>query len=291
MNYPHRPVRIGERDAALVRALKHRLNEALGLHGAAALDIGDPAFGPRMRNAVRLFQERHVDTQGRPLVQDGNVGVLTWAALFGAASVAPRTPSMPPLLARAVQIAGVAADRGVREMPRNSNRGPEVDEYLRRTGTPPGHAWCCAFVYWCMDEAASALGIDNPMVRTAGCLKHWQRAEAHGATRLLARDARRDVSLVQPGMMFIIDHRKGLGHTGLIERVEAGLLHTIEGNTDASRTREGGGVYRLVRKVGEINRGFIAYRARAALGSLCVSDGARGVDRLQAAPMQCLPQT
>ena len=33
----------------------------------------------------------------------------------------------------------------------------------------------------------------------------------------------------------------------------------IEGNTDATKTREGGGVYRLARRIGEINRGFIAY--------------------------------
>jgi hypothetical protein len=50
-----------------------------------------------------------------------------------------------------------------------------------------------------------------------------------------------------------------LGHTGLVEKVSGGLLTTIEGNTDASRTREGGGVYRLTRKIGEINKGFIDY--------------------------------
>jgi hypothetical protein len=113
-----------------------------------------------------------------------------------------------------------------------------------------------------MDEAANALGVINPMVRTAGCLKHWQRAEAHGAMRVHAKnakDAKRDASFVQPGMIFIIDHGRGLGRTGFVERIDAGLLHTIEGNTDANRTREGGGVYRLVRKVGEINCGFIAY--------------------------------
>lgn len=259
MHYPHRTVMPGEHDAALVRALKVRLNDALALHGNDRLDVDEPRFGPRMRNAVRLFQARHVDAHGRPLVQDGRIGVLTWAALFGAASVASSTPPLSPLLARALQIAGAAADAGVREVPRNSNRGPEVDDYLRRTGTPPGHAWCCAFVYWCMDEAASALEVDNPMVRTAGCLKHWHRAQAHGATRMHAKDAKRDASRVQPGMIFIVDHGKGLGHTGFVERVDAGLLSTIEGNTDASRTREGGGVYRLVREIGEINCGFVAY--------------------------------
>jgi hypothetical protein len=39
------------------------------------------------------------------------------------------------------------------------------------------------------------------------------------------------------------------------------LLATIEGNTDASKTREGGGVYRLTRKIVEINPGYISYAA------------------------------
>lgn len=60
-------------------------------------------------------------------------------------------------------------------------------------------------------------------------------------------------------MIFVMDHGKGRGHTGLVDAVEAGMLRTIEGNTDASKTREGGGVYRLTRKVGEINKGFIDY--------------------------------
>ena len=85
--------------------------------------------------------------------------------------------------------AGAAADAGVREVPRNSNRGPQVDEYLRRAGVQPGLAWCCAFTYYCFDEAAARAGIDNPMFRTAGCLAHWNNAERHGGTRLLARDA------------------------------------------------------------------------------------------------------
>jgi len=65
--------------------------------------------------------------------------------------------------------------------------------------------------------------------------------------------------LIQPGMVFIMDFGGGMGHTGFVERVEGGYLHTIEGNTDASQTREGGGVYRLQRKVGSINKGFIRY--------------------------------
>jgi len=120
--------------------------------------------------------------------------------------------------------------------------------------------WCCAFVYYCFDKASKKLGRPkNPMVRTAGCLDHWNKAPSRGAARIRAAEATDDPTLVKPGMIFIMDHGKGRGHTGLVDAVEAGMLSTIEGNTDASKTREGGGVYRLTRKVGEINKGFIDY--------------------------------
>jgi hypothetical protein len=60
-------------------------------------------------------------------------------------------------------------------------------------------------------------------------------------------------------MVFIMDHGGGLGHTGLVESVQGGLITTIEGNTNTALSREGGGVYRLTRKLVEINKGFIDY--------------------------------
>jgi hypothetical protein len=56
-----------------------------------------------------------------------------------------------------------------------------------------------------------------------------------------------------------MDHGGGFGHTGFVERVDGGMMTTLEGNTDASKTREGGGVYRLTRKIADVNKGFIDY--------------------------------
>ncbi len=261
MKYPGRVIKSGETDVRIVRALKTALNQALALKGTQAivLDADNPLFGPRMKQAVKLFQARNVDNQLQPLKVDGEVGSLTWEALFGTERVPQIEAKAKGLAARVLAKAGAEADAQVREKPRNSNRGPEVDEYLRRAGVPLGLAWCCAFTYWCFDEAAAQSGIDNPMYRTAGCMAHWNNAERHGGTRLLASEAVANPGLIQPGMVFIMDFGGGLGHTGFIERVEGGYLHTIEGNTDASQTREGGGVYRLTRKVGSVNKGFISY--------------------------------
>lgn len=261
MQYPGRVIKAGEQDAHVVKALKRRLNQVLGIERdpALRLDPNDRNFGPKMKQTVKLFQARNVDAEGRTLKQDGEVGSLTWAALFGTATVPTSDATRDRFLARVVQIAAAEEAKQVREVPKNSNRGPQVEAYLRRAGVRPGLAWCCAFVYWCADEAAQAMRRANPMVKTAGCLDHWRRAPAHGAQRILKTRAVGDPGLVKPGMIFIMDHGGGLGHTGLVEKVVGGLLTTIEGNTDASRTREGGGVYRLTRRVAEINKGFIDY--------------------------------
>lgn len=263
MDYPKRVIKAGEADAEIVKALKRQLNEALAAAEGSELrlDPENPRFGPTTKRAVKLFQARHVDDEGRPLKQDGEVGSLTWSALFGARSVPIAEEADDALLARALEIAAGEEARQVREDPRNSNRGPEVEAYLASTGTPPGYAWCCAFVYWCLQQAAGRAGRANPMVKTPGCLDHWNKARRKGVRTVSKAEAIADPARVKPGMIFIMDHGGGAGHTGFVEKVTGGLLTTIEGNTDASRTREGGGVYRLTRKIVEINKGFIDYAA------------------------------
>jgi len=265
MDYPGHVIKVGEKDAEVVKALKQQLNAVLGLANDPALRLNpeDPAFGPKMKQAVKLFQARNVDAGGHPLCQDGEVGIRTWAALFGHETVPVQDGAASPFLAKVVKIAAGEAKRGVREIPRNSNCGPDVENYQACAGSSPGTAWCCAFVYWSFDRAADSLGIANPMVRTASCMEHWRLAQKKGARRIPAAEALGDPSLVRPGMVFIIDHGGGLGHTGLVEAVRAGVLTTIEGNTDGSKTREGGGVYRLTRGLAEINKGFIDYSAQA----------------------------
>lgn len=261
MEYPGRVIRLGETDVGVLTELTSALNQQLVLQGeeVLVLDPEHPVFGLELKRAVKLFQSRHVDADGVPLRSDGEVGPITWAVLFGMQSVPAAAQSGDLLLSEVLEIAAGEEAKRVREQPMNSNRGPEVDEYLLRAGVSPGLAWCCAFVYWCFDEAAGRLQRDNPMVRTAGCLDHWNRAPSRGARRIIRHQAVADPGLLCPGMVFIIDHGQGKGHTGLVESVGGGYITTIEGNTDASLTREGGGVYRLSRKIVDINKGFIDY--------------------------------
>jgi hypothetical protein len=67
--------------------------------------------------------------------------------------------------------------------------------------------------------------------------------------------------LVLPGQIFIISTGGGHGHTGFIEKIEGGLLTTIEGNTNNNGSREGVGVFRRkARTINSINEGFLEYQ-------------------------------
>jgi hypothetical protein len=214
-------------------------------------------------NAVKLFQSRFTDVNGVPLEIDGDVGGLTWGALFGPQSLPVTRDTQSPLLDAVLAVA--SRQIGVMESPPGSNRGPEVDRYLQSVGLDPkagSFAWCVAFIYFCFDSASKQLKRDNPMIRTAGVLDHWNRAGRKGVPRITAENAATEPGLVKPGQIFVIDTGKGLGHSGLVETVTGSSLVTIEGNTNDGGSRDGVGVFRRsMRKIPGINKGFVDYGA------------------------------
>lgn len=252
--YPGHLIQKGEGDAKLVKNIQNQLNRL----GCGPIDV-DGEFGNQTLNAVKLFQARYTDTSERPLLVDGKLGAITWAALFGQ----EETPQAKTFgfLQSALQIA--QSQIGIMEQPMGSNRGPEIDQFLRSTGKNPAtgsYAWCAAFVYWCFNEAAKKALMDNPVIRTAGVMDHWNKAGQRQIPRLLMNDAFNDPGKIKPGFLFVISSGGGLGHIGIVEQINAGLLTTIEGNTNNNGSREGIGVFRREsRKVSQINRGFIDY--------------------------------
>jgi CHAP domain/Putative peptidoglycan binding domain len=251
MNYPNRLIRQGETDKVIVTAIQNALNNKKC--GPLTAD-GD--FGAKTTSAVKLFQTLHTDASGQALKADGVVGAITWFQLFDSEKAAATIAD--DLLGEALRKA--ISQIGVIENPPNSNRGNEVDIYLRRAGLDPEgqhYSWCAAFVYWCFDEASKMLGQPNPLYKTAGVLNHWNKSTAR---HIKPAEAQANSGLIIPGSIFIIDHGQGMGHTGIVERVNGGNLITIEGNTNPQRSRNGYGVFRLTtRKVKDINKGFLVY--------------------------------
>ncbi len=248
MKYPNRIIKQGEVDSAIVVAIQKRL-EAVGLGS-----FKESGFGPQTAAAVKLFQSTHSDQAGTPLEIDGKVGAITWAVLFEIKDVPRSIQSKSQLSNEAIKIA--RSQIGVMEKPPGSNRGAEVDQYLESVNCPPGNFWCAGFVYWCFDQASKNTRIVNPLYKTAGCLEHWNKTSGK---KIGFKDAINNPSLVSTGQIFILDHGRGMGHTGIIEKVEGGFIHTIEGNSNASGSRNGIGIFQIQRKIAKINKGFIEY--------------------------------
>lgn len=140
------------------------------------------------------------------------------------------------------------AEIGKEEIPRGSNWGEHVQKYLKTIGINFPASWCMAFMYWCFEEWENISGHENPLVKTGGVLHQWNQ--------IPAKYKFSNLIMPEPGDIFIMDHGKGLGHTGMVEFVENGIIHTIEGNTNDSGSREGYEVCRKTRNASGI-KGFI----------------------------------
>ena len=132
---------------------------------------------------------------------------------------------------------------GQHEQPLGSNWGKPVQDYLKSVGIAFPASWCMAFVYWCFGGNVPA----NPLIKTGGVLRAWNEA-----------DKKHRVTDPQPGDIFIMDFGKGLGHTGIVEKVDSNFIYTIDGNTNDSGSREGIEVCRRQRPRNKI-KGYLRY--------------------------------
>jgi hypothetical protein len=134
---------------------------------------------------------------------------------------------------------------GCCEEPKNSNRGKDIEKYLRSVGLGGGYSWCMAFVKWCMDQACMQAGRKNPMVITGSVLKQWDHINNQCK-----------FSTPQPGDIFIMDFGGGIGHTGIVENVQQPWLNTIDGNSNDEGSRDGYEVCRRKRNSSSM-KGYI----------------------------------
>jgi hypothetical protein len=109
------------------------------------------------------------------------------------------------------------------------NDGTRVETYLASVKLKKGDPYCAAFVSWVFKQA----GYDLP--RTG-----WSPALFPTA---------RLVKAAAPGNVFGIyfPALERIAHCGLVISSRSDWVTTVEGNTDASGGREGGGVYQRLR--------------------------------------------
>lgn len=138
---------------------------------------------------------------------------------------------------------------GVEEV-NGSNCGPRVNEYKAATKLPPTEAWpwCAAFVCWLVREAMlkedGAYTFLRPITAGAWDFENWSLKQ-DGSTQT----KRSPGSDIQAGDIVIFK----FSHIGICLRgPEAGRIRTVEGNTDAAGSREGGGVFEKSRSLDSI---------------------------------------
>ena len=156
----------------------------------------------------------------------------------------------------------LTANKDAKEQPKGSNKGPEVNKYLQSVGLQPGLPWCMSFVYYVFDELCKKLGKTNTVVKTGGCMNHWQQAPADA--KITIDQVKTDPNLIRPGQIFIMVRKggKGLGHTGIVVSVDpkTRTFTSMEGNTNDQLSGEGNRVGSNKRKIdGTDLVGFIDY--------------------------------
>ena len=142
-----------------------------------------------------------------------------------------------------------------------SNRGPEVDFFVRIAGGRPKSKppWCAYFVTFCCD-ALRRMGFELHPVRTGRAVNHWLKAEE---SRRIERDAIWDVEHPR-GLIYIRTRtskpandaskvRRGIsrtGHVGLVVKVEGDTITGVAGNSSGAGHSAGSGAvcYETIKK-------------------------------------------
>lgn len=231
-------------DVLAVQRLLNASHKKSGVPRNKIAEDGD--IGPETIGAINAFQLANFGWQ------DGVVdpGGQTLKKLDASAGPLPPAPAPTPgapggaVAEKAVELA--LTQNGVREQPLGSNRGPQVDEYIRSTDLNPPALWCMAFVYWCFKQAAGQLGVPNPMHKTASCTNLHSWAKPKGLVK--SSPQRGDIFLVRGGA----DGRTHQ-HTGLVVEVNGAQIKTIEGNTNNDGSSNGIGVFIRTRSAANLD--------------------------------------
>ncbi len=139
---------------------------------------------------------------------------------------------------------------GVKEDPKDSNRGTEVEMFLASVGLKPflrpngewkSFPWCAAFVSFCLENAE---GLWLPMIRSAGARKFITNES------IRANVVQRGTVHIEAGTLVIWKAKRDpedvSGHIGFVIEWNGQEGTTLEGNTgpgEEGDQRDGGGVY------------------------------------------------
>jgi hypothetical protein len=192
----------------------------------------DGIAGPKTYAAVKAFQRD---------IGDIETGIIDWNFLN---QLFPEYIWSDDLALRALEIMEMQV--GVREQT-GKNDGLQVEAYLRAVGLEKGQSYCMAIIVWCYDQAAKSLKVAMPLARTGGVLDQVNKSYRYKTP---------SGHIPQPGDIGYIDLMKGRGHAFIVRQYAAGVVNTVEGNTNDDGSANGDGDYFRQRRVSSIT-GFL----------------------------------
>lgn len=141
------------------------------------------------------------------------------------------------------------AEIGVRETRKNGS--DRISTYQSCTWLPVGPwPWCAAFVDFCIARAVDEFGIVTfkiPKTAAAWDFENWCRSVDNTVKLKKTKPGIQSVSRGDV-VIFTFSH-VGIATSGTNM---AGMVSTVEGNTNSQGSREGDGVYRKVRHISKI---------------------------------------
>ena len=114
---------------------------------------------------------------------------------------------------------------GIHEVPRNSNKGVEVEMFQKTVGISQGDAWCMAFMQSCLIYVEQKMGIKSPIYASGTCMEVWNQSPIEQRVKVLPL----------AGAIAVWQHLENPahGHTGLVLDCDSISFHAIEGNTSS----------------------------------------------------------
>jgi ribosomal protein S6E (S10) len=156
-----------------------------------------------------------------------------------------------PLPEKLVELA--KKEIGVEEVD-GTNCGPRVNEYKAATWLPADKPWpwCAAFICWLVreamkgstDKSGKPYTFQRPQTASAWDFENWSRKQDNSTQTKKPHSGD-----IKAGDVVIFT----FSHIGLaVGNADNGYVLTVEGNTDAQGSREGGGVFLKRRKLSQI---------------------------------------
>lgn len=200
----------------------------------------DGIFGPATEQAVRIYQA------SQSLIINGLVDQETFKFLTYQIQAALRPLDSANRTFREMVIA--YAKQHLNSHPREvggQNRGVWVRLYMDgKEGTD--WPWCAGFVSFILKQACNSLSIPMPISPTPSC--YIMAMDAIDKKMFLPEAKVKDIDRERlTGCIFLVQKDSSWGHTGIVIAAENDVMHTIEGNTNNSGSREGYEVCRRIR--------------------------------------------